>query len=39
MPEAIFWDDDSYFTGTIEGAESITKFNGSTGLYWTERKR
>lgn len=38
MPEVIFWDDDSYFTGTIESAESITKFNGSTGLYWTERK-
>lgn len=38
MPEAIFWDDDFYFTGTIEGVESITKFNGSTGIYWTEKR-
>jgi hypothetical protein len=36
MPEAILWDDDSTFTGSMEDSESETKFNATTGLYWKE---
>lgn len=39
MPEAVFWDDEEYFSGTIESSDSVTKFNSETGLYWTERKQ
>jgi len=37
MPEAIFWDDDDYFTGTVESSNFITKFNDTTGLIWKEK--
>jgi hypothetical protein len=36
MPEAILWDDESAFTGSMEDSESETKFNATTGLYWKE---
>ena len=36
MPEAILWDDDASFTGSLEDSESTTKFNAQTGLYWKE---
>lgn len=36
MPEAILWDDDAAFTGSLEDAGSTTKFNSNTGLYWKE---
>ena len=38
LPEGIFWDDESYFTGSIESSESITKFNDTTGVVWKEQK-
>jgi hypothetical protein len=38
FPEAIFWDDESYFTGTIETSDSMTKFNDKAGLIWKEEK-
>ncbi len=38
MPEGILWNDDSYFTGDMEDADSITKFNSETGLMWREFK-
>ncbi len=38
IPEAIFWDDEDYFTGTIESSNTLTKFNEKTGLIWKERK-
>ena len=38
MPEGILWNDDSYFTGDMEDADSITKFNSETGLMWREYK-
>lgn len=38
IPEAIFWDDEDYFTGTIESANTMTKFNEKTGLIWKEEK-
>ena len=36
MPDAILWDDDSAFTGSLEDSDSTTKFNAQTGLYWKE---
>lgn len=36
MPEGILWDDQGAFTGSIEDAESTTKFNARTGLAWKE---
>ena len=38
LPECIFWDDESYFTGSIESSESLTKFNDATGIVWKEEK-
>jgi hypothetical protein len=38
MPEGILWNDDSYFSGDMEDADSITKFNSETGLMWREFK-
>ncbi len=37
MPEAVFWDDEDYFAGTIEGPGAVTKFNDETGLIWKEK--
>jgi hypothetical protein len=36
MPEAILWDDEFAFTGSLEDSESVTKFNATSGLYWKE---
>lgn len=36
MPDGIFWDDESSFTGTMEDSDSITRFNTETGLVWRE---
>jgi len=36
MPEGILWEDDSAFTGSLEDANSTTKFNSKLGLYWKE---
>ncbi len=38
IPEAIFWDDDDYFSGSIEDSKSITKFNHDAGIAWKEKK-
>lgn len=38
MPEGILWDDDAYFSGSIEDSESVTKFNNETGVVWKELK-
>jgi hypothetical protein len=38
LPEAVFWDDEYYFTGTIESSNTLTKFNDKTGLIWKEEK-
>ena len=37
-PQGIFWEEDSWFTGTAESAESFTKFRYSSSVSWTERK-
>jgi hypothetical protein len=38
LPDAVFWDDEEYFSGSIEDSDSITKFNYDTGLIWQEEK-
>ena len=38
LPYGVFWDEDSWFNGAAEGAESVTKFRYSDGVSWTERK-
>ena len=38
MAEALFWDDDGWHTGLVEGPDTITKFNSDTGFAWKERK-
>lgn len=38
VPEAIFWDDERSFSGSIEDSNSITKFNYDSGLIWKEEK-
>ena len=38
MPEAILWEDESAFTGSMEDSESVFRFNAETGLYWKEYK-
>jgi hypothetical protein len=38
LPEAVFWDDEDYFTGTLEDSYTLTKFNDKTGLIWKEEK-
>jgi hypothetical protein len=38
LPDAVFWDDEEYFSGSIEDSDSITKFNYDTGLIWREEK-
>jgi hypothetical protein len=37
-PQGIFWEEDSWFTGTAESAESLTKFQYLNSVSWTERK-
>ena len=34
MPEGLLWDDDSSFSGNMEDADSVTKYNAETGLVW-----
>jgi hypothetical protein len=38
LPQGVFWDEDSWFNGTAEGAESVTKFRYADGVSWAERK-
>lgn len=38
LPEAVFWDDEDCFTGSIESPDSVTRFNDETGLVWKEEK-
>ena len=38
LPDTVFWDDEKFFTGSIEDSDSITKFNDETGFVWKEGK-
>ena len=37
-PQGVFWEEDSWFTGIAEGADTFTKFRYSDGISWTERR-
>ena len=39
MPEAVFWDDEERFSGSVEGADFVTKFDDASGLVWKEEKQ
>jgi hypothetical protein len=39
LPEGVFWDQDDWFSGRSEGADTITKFRFPEGIAWIERKR
>jgi hypothetical protein len=36
MPEGILWDDEAYFSGSMEDSDSVTRFHTDTGLVWRE---
>src|SRR6266568_2108437 len=36
MPDAILWEDESAFTGSMQDSGGVTKFNSETGLIWKE---
>jgi hypothetical protein len=38
MPYGVFWDQDDWFTGQSQNAETVTKFRFPDGVSWTERK-
>ncbi|HEY3068133.1 MAG TPA: hypothetical protein VGL09_20255 [Methylomirabilota bacterium] len=38
MPFGILWDQNAWFTGRSEGADTVTKFRFPEGVSWTERK-
>jgi len=38
MPEAVFWEDETWFSGMIEASGSYTKFKSPEGIVWTEEK-
>ncbi len=38
LPDALFWDDEERFSGSIEDSNSVTKFDYSSGLLWREEK-
>jgi hypothetical protein len=38
MPFGVLWDQDGWFTGRSEAADTMTKFRFPEGVTWTERK-
>ena len=36
MPDAILWEEESAFSGSMEDSSGVTKFNAETGLTWKE---
>ncbi len=39
IPEGVFWDDDSWFSGIIEGGNGTIKYKEPDGLVWKEQDR
>jgi len=39
MPEGVFWEDDSWFSGIIEGNGYTIKYKGPEGISWREEDR
>ena len=38
LPQGILWEQDDWFSGRSESAETVTKFRVPEGITWTERK-
>ena len=38
LPQGILWEQEDWFTGRSESADTITKFRLPDGVTWTERK-
>jgi hypothetical protein len=38
LPQGILWEEDDWFTGRSQSAETVTKFRFPEGIRWTERK-
>jgi hypothetical protein len=38
LPQGILWEQDDWFSGRSESAETVTKFRLPEGITWTERK-
>ena len=38
LPHGVLWDQDNWFSGKSESADTITKFRLPEGVTWTERK-
>lgn len=38
LPQGVFWEQDDWFTGQSQNAETVTKFHVPEGVTWTERK-
>ncbi len=38
MPEGVFWDEDEWFSGSLEDSYSITKYKSPEGVTWKELK-
>ena len=39
FPHSVLWEQDEWFTGQSQGADTVTKFRFPEGISWTERKR
>ena len=37
-PHGVLWEEDDWFTGKTQSADTITKFRLPEGISWTERK-
>lgn len=38
MPQAYFWDDESWITGQVDNGRVATRFNSDEGIAWKERR-
>jgi len=38
LPDRVLWEQDDWFTGRSESADTVTKFRFPGGVTWTERK-
>jgi len=38
LPQQVFWEEDHWFTGSAQGAETVTKFRYADRISWVERK-
>jgi hypothetical protein len=37
LPEGVFWEDDSWFSGVMESGRTTTKYKMPEGIVWKER--